>query len=215
VSIFDNYDWGLGLQPDDAPAYWGARAILDLRQPKNPIDLLPDRQGGGGPLFSVLASLLSDAGGMKVAQARVKALLNNNIMSSRDGQRFTLIDNDMMKMVADTRGSHGYLYISAWLKPETFDLSDAKWGGSGEPPEAGDTVETSVWQEPVKVLTSINLHGHRFIAFLTGREPEGLDALREWSRPVLRSTPDRGVSATERLNLPHLCVGLTVGRELR
>jgi hypothetical protein len=51
-----NYEWGLGLQPDDAPAYWGARAILDLRQPKNPIDLLPDRQSGGGALFSVLGS---------------------------------------------------------------------------------------------------------------------------------------------------------------
>jgi len=213
--MFENYPWGLGLQPDDAPAYWGARAILGSYRDKSPIDLLPDRQGGGGPLFSVLASLLNDAGGLKVAQARVAALLNNYIMSSTKAQEFTLIDNDMMKMVADTRGSHGYLYISAWLKPETFDLSDAKWGGSGEPPEPGETVETSVWKEPVKVLTHINLHGHRFLAFLTGREPEGLDTLREWRRPVLRSTPDRGVSATERLNLPHLCVGLTVGRELR
>lgn len=214
MGIFDNYDWGLGLQPDNAPAYWGARAILNTRQ-TNPIDLLPDRQGGGGPLFPVLASLLNDAGGIKVAQARVKALCNNYLMESTEAQEFTLIDNDMMKMVADTRGSYGYLYISAWLKPETFDLSNAKWGGSGEPPEAGDTVETSVWKEPVKVLTSINLHGHRFVAFLTGREPEGLNSLREWRRPIPRDSANAGVSATERLNLPHLTVGLTVGRELR
>ena len=145
----------------------------------------------------------------------MKALCNNYLMKVNKAQEFTLIDNDMMQMVADTRGSHGYLYISAWLKPETFNIEDAKWSGTGEPPETGATVETSVWKKPVKVLTSINLHGHRFVAFLTGREPEGLDSLREWRRPIPRDSVNAGVSATERLSLPHLTVGLTVGRELR
>ena len=215
MSIFDNHDWGLNAHPENAPAHWGARAILMTHRSTTPIDLLPDRQDGSGDLFPVLASLLNDAGGIKVAQARVTALLNNGLMSSSEAEEFTLIDNDMMRMVANTRASYGYLYISAWLKPETFDVSEAKWGGSGEPPEAGDTVETSVWKKPVKVLTSINLHGHRFVAFLTGRQPEGLNSLREWRRPIPRDSVNSGVSATERLHLPHLAIGLTVGRELR
>lgn len=215
MTTTNRLEWGLNAHPESTPAYWGARAILGSYRDKSPIDLLPDRQAGGGDLFPLLASLLNDAGGMKVAQARVSALLNNNLMSSRERKEFTLIDNDMMTMVANTNGSHGYLYLSAWLKAETFDLSDAKWSGTGEPPEAGETVETSVWKKPVKVLTSINLHGHRFLAFLTGREPEGLDELRRWSRPIPYDSVVSGVSATERLHLPHLAVGLTVGRELR
>ena len=163
----------------------------------SPIDLVPNRQSGGGELFAVLASLLKDAGGIEVAQARVKALLDNDMMESSESKRFTLIDNDMMTMVADTRASYGYLYLSAWLKPETFDISEAKWGGTGDPPEAGETVKTSVWQEPVKVLSSINLHGHRFLTFLTGR-------------PV-----DVTKAASIDPRVPKLAVGLTVGNELR
>jgi hypothetical protein len=190
----NNQIWGLNAHPEDSPAYWGARAILTSG--KNPIDFVPNRQSGGGDLFSVLASLLNDAGGLKIAQARVRALLDTWQMSSRESKLFTLVDNDMMTMVANTNGSYGYLYISAWLKPETFDLSDAKWGGSGEPPEAGATVETSVWGKPITVLSSLNLHGHHFLTFLTGR-------------PVDVSKAD---SIDPRV--PKLAVGLTVGNEL-
>lgn len=190
-------DWGLNAHPDDAPGCWGARAILRPHRSMSPIDLVPNRQSGGGELFAVLASLLKDAGGIEVAQARVKALLDNALMASSESKLFTLIDNDMMTMVADTRASYGYLYISAWLKAETFDVSEAKWGGSGDPPEAGDTVKTSVWQEPIEVLTSINLHGHRFLTFLTGR-------------PV-----DVSKATSIDPRVPKLAVGLTVGNELR
>jgi len=219
MSIFTNTNWGLNAHPSDAPAHWGARAILDSRQPKNPIDLLPDRQGGGGDLFPVLASLLDAAGGMAIAQARVYALLNNHLMSSHKAELFTLIDTDMVKMVANTNASSGYLYLSAWLKPETFNVSDAKWSGTGSPPEPGDHVRTSVWKEEVTVLSNINLHGHRFLTFLTGRKPAGLDSLRRWSRPIMKNdkqvASNEHPSATDCLSLPYLAVGLTVGHELR
>lgn len=188
--------FGLNAHPKNTPGYWGARAILGSYRDKNPIDIVANRQNGGGDLFSVLASLLNDAGGLKVAQARVRALLNTWQMSSSEAKLFTLVDNDMMKMVADTRGSHGYLYVSAWLKPETFNLEGAEWSGSSEPPKAGDTVETSVWGKPITVLSSINLKGHRFLTFLTGR-------------PVDVSKAD---SIDPRV--PSLAVGLTVGNEL-
>lgn len=187
--------WGLNAHPESTPGCWGARAILTSG--KNPIDIVANRQDADGPLFGVLASLLNDAGGLKVAQARVRALRNTWQMSSSESKLFTLVDNDMMKMVANTNGSHGYLYLSAWLKAETFDVSEAKWGGTSEPPEVGDTVETSVWEKPITVLSSINLKGHRFLTFLTGR-------------PVDVSKAD---SIDPRV--PPLAVGLTVGNELR
>ena len=220
MGIFDNVNWGLNAHPSDAPAYWGARAILKADQRvTNPIDLLHDRQCGGGPMYSVLSSLLNDAGGMEIAQARVYALLNNYIMHPEDHELFTIIDNDMMTMQVNTNGSCGYLYLSAWLKPEAFDVSDAAWSGADAPPEPGDIVRTSVWKKPVKVLTSINLHGHRFLTFLTGRKPTGLDSLRRWSRPIMKGDKQVASSdhplATESLHLPHLAVGLTVGKELR
>jgi hypothetical protein len=188
-------DWGLNAHPEDSPGCWGARAIL--QSGSNPIDIVGNRQDADGPLFGVLASLLNDAGGLKVAQARVRELQNTWQMSSSESKLFTLVDNDMMTMVANTNGSHGYLYISAWLKAETFNLEGAEWSGSDEPPEAGATVETSVWKRPVKVLTSINLHGHRFLTFLTGR-------------PV-----DVSKATSIDPRVPKLAVGLTVGNELR
>jgi len=212
--------WGLNAHPDDSPGVWGARAILNVGA-DNPIDLLPDRQSSGGDLFPVLMKLLNEAGGMKIAQARVYALLNNYIMSPREGQQFTLVDNDLMTMVANTNGSHGYLYLSAWLKPGAFDLERASWSGSSEPPEPGEVIDSKVWKEPVPLLTYINLHGHRFMVFLTGRKPSGLGSLRKWRKPVLPSERER-TWASERdpsplvsLHIPHLTIGLTVGHELR
>ena len=94
--------------------------------------------------------------------------------------------------------------------------------------QPGDVIDATVLaasglvkdpKKPVKVLTSINLHGHRFLTFLTGRKPTGLDSLRRWSRPIMKGDKQVASSehplATESLHLPHLAVGLTVGKELR
>ena len=203
--------WGLHAHPGESPGYWGARALLQTSG-DFPIDLLPDRQDSGGPLFNVLAKLLNKGGGIAIAQARVRALCNNWLMRPSKRHEFTIIDTDMMKMVANTNGSHGYLYLSAWLKPETFDVSEAKWEETVALPAAGDLINTSVWSEPIEVLTQINLHGNLFLVFLTGRKVRDLDHLARF-RP-LADQGDGGVSAVERLHYPHLAVGLTIGREL-
>ena len=214
MGIFDNFQWGLNAHPDDSPGFWGARAILNVGL-DNPIDLLPDRQSGGGPLLPVLADLLNQGGGLKIAQARVYALLNNFLMDPREGKLFTLIDTDMMTLVANTNGSHGYLYLSAWLKPEAFDIERACWDGEGEPPKRGDVIRTSVWKKPVPVMSGINIRGQHFLTFLTGRKPRDLKRLREW-RPNGRTMGDPGhPHATASLNIPYLAVGLTTGSELR
>jgi len=189
--------FGLNAHPENTPGHYGARAILGSYRDKNPIDIVGNRQDGDGPLFGVLVSLLNDAGGLKIAQARVRALLDTWQMSSSESKLFTLVDNDMMTMVANTNGSHGYLYLSAWLKPEAFNLEGAEWSGSDDPPEAGTTVETSVWEKPITVLSSLNLHGHHFLTFLTGR-------------PV-----DVSKASSIDPRVPPLAVGLTVGNELR
>jgi hypothetical protein len=211
--------WGLNAHPNDSPGYWGARAIKSGGS--RPIDLLPDRQSGGGDLFGVLADLLDKRGGMAIAQARVYALCDNFLMKPDESREFTIIDCDLMKMVANTNGSHGYIYLSAWLKPEFFALEGAKWSGEKDPPEVGDFVHTSVWErgkEDVRVLANINLHGHRFVVFGTGRKvpAKELRQLREWRQPTV-SLPGsgRGMSALENLSKPSLSVGLTVGHELR
>jgi len=208
----EKLEWGLSAHPEDAPAYWGARAILKFG-PHNPIDLLPNRQSGGGPQYKVLTQLLNEGGGLKICQARTYALLNNFIMSIRENQTFILLDTPLLRVVANTRASHGYLYMSAWLKPEALNLEGAKWSGSSPPPKAGDVVGTKVWKHPVEVLTPMNLNGHYFLVFMTGRTPEGLEQLRSWRK----GTPARpnAVSAVDNFNKPSLAVGLTVGNELQ
>jgi len=206
--------WGLNAHPENAPAFWGARAILKFGA-NNPICLLPDRQAGSGPLYKVLTQLLNEGGGLEIAQARTYALLNNWLMSSKKAQTFILLDTPLMKMVANTNGSHGYLYISAWLKPDALDLTGAQWSGSAEPPEAGKMIETAVWDHKVEVLTPLNIDGHHFLVFLTGRKPDKkkLAALRKWRR---EEQPRAGLpSAVDGFDNPPLAIGLTVGSELR
>ncbi len=188
-------DWGLNAHPEDSPGCWGARAIL-VTSSSHPIDIVGNRQDIDGRLGGLLVTLLGKAGGLEIAQARVRGLLDSRLMFPEASEKFTLVDNDMMTLVGDTRGSHGYLYLSAWLKPETFNTEGAEWSGSGEPPQMNDIVKTSVWEEPIQVLSGINLHGHHFLTFLTGR-------------PV---DVEKATSIDPRV--PKLAVGLTVGNEL-
>jgi hypothetical protein len=130
-------------------------------------------------------------------------------LSSREAEEFVLLDTDLIRVIGNTNASHGYLYLSAWLKPEALDTSEATWSGQDAPPEPGSRVRTRVHKqgaEDVKVLTSINLHGHHFVVFLASdAKVDGRDLreLREGRRYL--DTPHH----------PYPALGLTVGHELR
>jgi hypothetical protein len=210
--------YGLNAHPDDAPGWWGARAILAPRAFR-PMDILPDRQSSGGERFPLLMRLLNEYGGLSIAQARASALCNNFKLVGKEQFERILLDTDLVKVVADTRASHGYVYISAWLKAETLDVSEAKWTGAQPPPAPGTTISTSVWGSPVEVLTSMNLNGHHFLAFSTGRPVKSheLEELREWRLPLANAKAGRSrtPSALVNLHYPALAIGLTVGHEVQ
>jgi len=121
--------WGLSWAvPEDSHAAWGARAIVE----GTGFGLLPDRQsiwsdddaarkkliaalnGPGEPVF----------GALHHAQERVTALREAGTICGPNGeggdleQENVLYEDDAVKMVGNTNGSFGYLYIAAWLKPE-------------------------------------------------------------------------------------------------
>lgn len=104
--------WGrrTGL-PDGLEAAWGARMIW-------PADLLFDRQDivGSDEQRKQLSDWLN-RGALKVACARLIELAENG-MEWHPGSEMeaTLWSDDVGKVIASPQGSHGYVYVAAWLK---------------------------------------------------------------------------------------------------
>jgi hypothetical protein len=132
--------WGLSWAvPEDSHAAWGARAIVE----GTGFSLLPDRQSIwsdddearkkliaalNGPLLGTWQVLRTHEhparGALHHAQERVTALREAGAICGPNGeggdqdQEHVLYEDDAVKMVGNTNGSFGYLYIAAWLKPE-------------------------------------------------------------------------------------------------
>jgi hypothetical protein len=202
-------EWGLrGVLPTNAVTAWGARAILQTSG-DFPIDLLPDRQDiiGEPEQRSLLKHLLNAAGGTRIMQARVKSMLNARVIDSRKASQVTLLDTDLIRVDANTNASHGYLYLTGWLKPEATNMEGALWTGKEAPPVPGDSVLTCVHKrgkELVKVLTPLNLNGNYFLVFVDPKAKVDARNLRDLRAGQYLDTP----------GVPHLALGLTVGREL-
>ena len=100
-----------GIQPPaDAPAAWGCRAI----QKEDKIEILQDRQdlAGDAELMTTLMTLIN----LTEVRKKYKEAYNQGKLAPHRAGEVVLIDNQHIKVVADTRGARGYVYIGAYLK---------------------------------------------------------------------------------------------------
>jgi len=98
--------------PGNVRIAWGARMIA-------PADLVWDRQGcaggeEGGEERALLLDWLSERAGDAARQ-----FCRDNQMGISNGSSeeiFTLYEDERGKVVGSPQGSHGHVYIAAWLK---------------------------------------------------------------------------------------------------
>lgn len=98
------------LVPEQAPAYWGARAIYrDSR-----IDFLPDRQDmiGDDEDRRQLRQALIDA----KAHDEITRFFRHTYVSPSEAAHRMIFENERVAVAASPNGSYGYLYLTAWLK---------------------------------------------------------------------------------------------------
>lgn len=138
-------EWGLTwAPPDDTPAAWGARGIVEERG----FSLLGDRQCfiGDDEARKRLRALLNGPGhgdgALAKAQDQARALQDEGKLWKhppyRDPETLDPIDwskeikerpdvkttpilyeDDAICVQGSTNGSYGHIYLAAWLKPET------------------------------------------------------------------------------------------------
>lgn len=110
--------WGLAyVVPEDAIAAWGARLIVT--QDGYEVDMLPDRQGGDrGPHTEELFDLMEERFSIKDLRETIRELLKEYTMQTRQDEDFILYLDDRVVVHANTRGSAGYCYVTAWLYPK-------------------------------------------------------------------------------------------------
>ena len=108
--------------PETTSAAWGARAIAtsgrwpDLEALPS-LDLVPDRQSfcwKDEDDKKELMNRLND-GIIESIQERYKELRENEEISDSSANEVVLYEGRRVKVVGNTNGSGGYMYISAWL----------------------------------------------------------------------------------------------------
>ena len=111
----DELEFGLKFSiPEDAPAGWGARTI----QHGEVLDYVPDRQDAfakdeaSGKVFM---EVINRTGMRDAINASYRKLyLEGKLRGSQEGVE-VLFEDEAIKVVADTRGSYGYVYLAAWI----------------------------------------------------------------------------------------------------
>lgn len=110
-------DWGDWLVPDDAIVAWGARLIV---KQTGDVDLVPDRQGGWSLADDEghrrrFLELLNDRVPNRNLKAAISVALLSGKLKTREETKLVLFDDGELTVVADTRASHGYCYVAAWV----------------------------------------------------------------------------------------------------
>lgn len=151
------YGCSRGL-PDGVRVAWGARLVA-------PADLLHDRQGCAGgtdgceerqQLLSWLSGGAGDAARAKLREGRYGMPMGLMGGGSQDIE--TVYDDGVGCVVASPQGSHGYVYIAAWLIDHVGEaptpipaLAEYKqWGGAtgdGNPIVAQVFTGSNGWQD--------------------------------------------------------------------
>lgn len=99
--------------PEGCESAWGARAIATRRC----MDFLRDRQDSFGPDKNEIVRRCNANGGalLKKAQARYRELSSLGEILGTEPNEVTLLDEDGIKMLGNTNGSCGYVYVCAFL----------------------------------------------------------------------------------------------------
>lgn len=102
--------------PEGAPAAWGARAIWDRHDGRaGTLGFLGDRQGAkGDPEARGRLQAFLDTAMAGIQEGFARAQREGWRQSSADVR--VLFDNDQGTVVGTPNGSHGYVYLAAWLK---------------------------------------------------------------------------------------------------
>jgi hypothetical protein len=106
----------LHVIPDKALAAWGGRFIVTQ---DGRVDLPYDRQGGDrGPHTGRLLALLGERFPPDELFRLIGDLLQAGTMDTRHGEDFILYHDEAIAVHANTNGSGGYCYVTAFLWPE-------------------------------------------------------------------------------------------------
>lgn len=123
-----------------APVFWGARAIYRVGKP---FDLVVDRQtaslrhDASPAQRDALIDWLKSSGLGRLQQAVLEARLDPA------GNEAVEVEAWPFRVQASPKGSHGYLYIQAFMQDTLGgrDIHEGRWTGFGPVPEVGQVVE--------------------------------------------------------------------------
>jgi hypothetical protein len=121
MSLIETMPWGYPCEvPSGTKIVWGARAIFNPRD-VHPMDLLPDRQGFHGDAGEWLGlKYLLNNGVLEAAQARLTAYVRKGTVRRDEEREVVLYESTLIKVVGNTNASHGYFYVTAFIKPVDY-----------------------------------------------------------------------------------------------
>lgn len=242
----NNQQWGYSTpESEGSPAIWGARAIWPDRHgdPNFPLDLLPDRQSMTGEKADRdgLAYILNN-GVLEAVQARMAAYDRTGLVRPDTRNEVVLYDSSTVKVIGNSNASHGYFYVTAFIKvvdldkhvPDTkgdlaeFEKGEFRWSGSRIPAVGEEVILSDRFPkcggQRVVVLAHAIESKHLFLVIEGGkpsredlkRERRVLDALRGEEIPRHQDdSPENRVQQdpTDCLWLPHGPSAMVMGRE--
>jgi hypothetical protein len=115
--------WGYNTpEAEGSPAVWGARAIWPNRYGPFALDILHDRQSMRGEKADRdgLAYILNN-GVLEAVQARMAAYERRGLVRSDTRNEVVLYDSGSVKVIGNSNASHGYFYVTAFIKPVDLD----------------------------------------------------------------------------------------------
>ena len=132
-------EFGLRTEiPNDAPAGYGVRCI----QEDNRLGFVWNRQD----MFAIdeghaeaLKTVLNKTGITELIADNYRNAYHRDELRGNKRNTVILFEDDVLVVKADTLGSHGYVYLCAYLKPSD-NPSEATWSGKGPVPEVGETI---------------------------------------------------------------------------
>ncbi len=213
-------DWGYNTpEAEGSPAVWGARAIWPSSLPLTshfPLDLLPDRQSlrGDEAAKDGLCHLLNN-GVLEAAQARMAAYVRKGLVRPDTRNEVVLYDSSLIKVVGNTNASHGYFYVTAFIKPvdcakhvpdgveralDEFAEGEFRWSGPRIPEVGEEVVLGGSYPNPkhhgkrVRVLAHAVAAKHLFLVVHPVEPSEHERAMKDRLLAALRGEGHAGVS---------------------